>query len=97
MVAGVLKAAAFIVTSVSAAAVRPGTFGCGTPDPSQEQRYQLGLLAAQEAAAGRQGNSLLPPRPPPPPSPIVIPTWFHVLASSTKLEDGYLSVCLNPT
>lgn len=78
--------ATLALPAIAAAAATPGQFRCATPEPSQEQLSESSFLAAQEAASLQENNSTSF-------VPIVIPTWFHVVAASTKAEDGYLSVC----
>lgn len=62
-------------------AARPG-FRCGTRDPTPEELQIARALAAQDAGNGTVGDG----------NPINVNVYFHVLAASTSLDDGYLTV-----
>src|SRR5262245_55198767 len=59
-------------------------FACGTPQPSREHMEMSKQLGIMEEASRAAGNWSM--------RAIVVDTYFHVVASSTKASDGYLSV-----
>jgi hypothetical protein len=79
----VLRAGA-MATAVMGHAIRsPGAL-CGTPQPSKAHMAMSAQFAAKEDAFRIAGNVSL--------AAISVPTYFHVVATSTKEADGYLSV-----
>jgi len=81
-----LAAAAVAVPSALAAVIaepRPGNFGCGTRDPTPVQLLETAAIAEQEAA----GNVTIEAR-----QTVNVGVYFHVVAASTSLSDGYLTV-----
>jgi len=81
-----LATAALLVPAALAAVaeIRPRrAFGCGTHEPTEEELFNTQQIAAQEAIAGpavaaRQTTN--------------VDVYFHVVASSTDLSGGYLTV-----
>ena len=70
-----------------AAPSRPAArgFGCGAPDPDAEHIKISQAFAAQEAAFSASGNLTTQ-------AVTTIDTYFPVVASSTSLSGGYLTV-----
>jgi hypothetical protein len=72
------------------AAPRPddsrSTFGCAAPEPDAEHRRISQMFAAQEAEVAASGNFTMM-------ATVTIDTYFHVVASSTSLSGGYVTVC----
>ena len=60
-------------------------FQCGAPEPHAEHIRISEKFAAQEAAAAAAGSFAAE-------AVTTIDTYFHVVASSTALSDGYLTV-----
>lgn len=79
-------ALAGLVPSATLAAGIPGRFGCGTDEPSRQHLQITQELAAEEAVQALSGN--LTTR-----ATINVDVYFHVLAASTSVADGYVSVC----
>lgn len=63
--------------------VRERSFGCGTKEPTVEHQMISKHLAVQEAIA--QASNFERKR-----APIVVDTYFHIVASSNKTEDGWI-------
>ncbi|KAM7194193.1 zincin [Rhypophila sp. PSN 637] len=72
-----------LIPSALAAGI-PGRFGCGTDEPSRQHLQITQALAAQELSEARSGN--LTAR-----ATINVDVYFHVLASSTSVADGYVT------
>jgi hypothetical protein len=60
-------------------------FQCGAPEPHAEHIKISEKFAAQEAAAAAAGKFAIE-------AVTTVDTYFHVVASSTSLSDGYLTV-----
>ncbi|GKT97432.1 metalloprotease 1 [Colletotrichum tofieldiae] len=71
-----------------------GRFGCGTHDPSPEHIEISKKLAEEEAANATSGNFRLAAA-----ATINVPTYFHVVASSQTVANGYITTTrtVNPT
>jgi hypothetical protein len=81
-----LSTLAAMVPSVFGSAllnVRPKEFGCGTRDPTAAEMSIAQHFAEVEAA----NNSTLEAR-----QTVNVGVYFHVVASSTSLSGGYLTV-----
>jgi hypothetical protein len=80
-------AAPVVLAGTTGRAGRPGVkFGCGSPDPTAEQIEVAASFAAQEARfAGRRPDA----------AAINVDVYFHVVAQSKSLTDGYATVCLS--
>jgi len=76
-------------TAISAAAT-PRPFGCGAPEPSQEHVKISQKFAAQEKEFAASGNLSIA-------ATINVDVYFHVVASSTAVSDGYVTVTLPST
>lgn len=76
-----LAALPALVNGAAVDTIKP--FGCGTAEPSVEHQAISSVLAIQEA--NLFGTSQLAAR-----QSIVIDTYFHVVAASTSLSDGYI-------
>ncbi|GKT56254.1 metalloprotease 1 [Colletotrichum tofieldiae] len=63
-----------------------GRFGCGTHDPSPEHIEISKKLAEEEAANATSGNFRLAAA-----ATINVPTYFHVVASSQTVANGYIT------
>jgi hypothetical protein len=69
-----------VLAGTTGRAGRPSLkFGCGAPDPTAEQLSVAASFAAQEARRPHRSTS------------INVDVYFHVVAESTALEDGYLT------
>lgn len=84
---------ALAATSVSAHARRKfdgeeKPFGCTAPRPSEHQLAVIASLAEQELA---ESNSTMHPHARQT-SSIAVDVYFHVVAASTALTDGYVTV-----
>jgi hypothetical protein len=60
-------------------------FGCGAPEPDAEHIKISQKFAQQEAAFAASGNFSIQ-------AVTTVDTYFHVVASSTSLSGGYLTV-----
>jgi hypothetical protein len=60
-------------------------FGCGAPEPDAEHIRVSQQFAAQEAAFVASGNRSIQ-------AITTVDTYFHVVASSTSLSGGYVTV-----
>lgn len=60
-------------------------FACGAPEPSAEHIQISQEFAAQEAAARSAGNFTTR-------AVTTVDVYFHVVAASTALSDGYVTV-----
>ncbi len=78
-----LLPAVFAVTILAAATPKP--FGCGTPEPSQDHVRISQEFAAQEKEFAASGNLTIA-------ATINVDVYFHVVASSTAVSDGYVTV-----
>ena len=58
---------------------------CGTPDPSAETLNITRYLAEQERKVKAAGHLVQR-------TPIIIDTWFHVVAGGTNKSQGFVSV-----
>lgn len=78
---------ALAAAAVHAAVAAPSgrEFGCGAPEPDPEHIEISKQFAVQEAAALAAGNFSAM-------ATITVDTYFHVVASSTSLSGGYLTV-----
>ncbi|KAK3681370.1 hypothetical protein B0T22DRAFT_388120 [Podospora appendiculata] len=74
---------AMLASSVFAAAVEK-PFGCGTAAPSKEHMAISKAFAEKEAAFAASGNFTTQ-------ATITIDVYFHVVAASTALTDGYVT------
>ncbi|KAH8910356.1 zincin [Coniochaeta sp. PMI_546] len=77
-----LVSAVFATTALAAATPKP--FGCGTPEPSQEHVRISQKFAAQEKEFAASGNLSIA-------ATINVDVYFHVVASSTAVSDGYVT------
>lgn len=80
----VFVAAAALASFVNAVAIEPGRFGCGAPEPTQEQLQVAEAFSVIEAE--QAGNSTLVAR-----QALTVDVYFHVVAASTSLSDGYVT------
>ena len=80
-----LASAAIMATSAVAAAVAPRSFSCGTDQPSREHLQISKALAAKEAELAASGNFTVM-------AAINVNVYVHVVAASTSLADGYVTV-----
>ena len=72
-------------TALASAAATPRPFSCGTHEPSPEHVKISQKFAQQEAEFAASGNfSIL--------ATINVDVYFHVVASSTSLSGGYVTV-----
>lgn len=78
-------AAPAVLAGTTGRAGRPGAkFGCGAPDPTAEQMKVAESFAAQEASfAGQRRPSA---------AAVNVDVYFHVVAQSKSLTDGYPTV-----
>lgn len=60
---------------------------CGTKEPTEEQILIAQNFQLQEEAARIEGNVSIQ-------ATIAVKVYFHVLATSTSVSGGYLTVCL---
>ncbi|KAK2043333.1 extracellular metalloprotease [Colletotrichum somersetense] len=76
------------LASMASAAVagERGGFGCGTHDPTPEHIEISKKLAQEEAANATLGNFGLTAA-----ATITVPTYFHVVASSQTVANGYIT------
>lgn len=83
-----LLAAAAAPAALGAAvnAVKP--FNCGTDAPSRQHIQMTKELADKEAAFAAAGGISAQ-------ATINVNVYFHVVAASTSLSDGYVTVCLS--
>lgn len=65
--------------------VRP--FGCSAPRPSEEHIAISEAFEIEEEAIAAAGNSSLAR------ATINVDVYFHVVAASTSVADGYVTVC----
>lgn len=75
-----------LFAALASAAATPKPFGCGTSEPSADHVKISQKFAAQEkefAASG--GLSIM--------ATISVDVYFHVVASSTTVANGYITVC----
>lgn len=86
MVSKTFWLSSLLVSAVTVTAKPTAKFGCGTPEPTENDLANTMALAAFESETVRSGNMSIFS------NPIVVPTYFHVVASSTSLADGYLTV-----
>ncbi|KAG7141795.1 Extracellular metalloprotease like protein [Verticillium longisporum] len=86
LIASLLFVAAATAVGVSGHVAReaPRTFGCGTHEPSAEHVGMSKVLAAQEARVLESGN--LTAR-----ATINVNVYFHVVAASQTVANGYLT------
>ncbi|KAL2755360.1 hypothetical protein ACRALDRAFT_1064497 [Sodiomyces alcalophilus JCM 7366] len=84
MLPKVLWLAGLLTSAVTVMAKPTVRFGCGTPEPTEEDLANTRVLAALEGEAARSGVMASFAN-------IVVPTYFHVVAGSTSLADGYLT------
>jgi len=74
-----------IFAALASAAATPKPFSCGTKEPSAEHVKISQKFAAQEKEFAASGNfSIL--------ATINVDVYFHVVASSTAVSDGYVTV-----
>jgi hypothetical protein len=78
-----LLPAVFAATVLTAATPRP--FGCGTREPSAEHVRISQKFADQEEEFAASGNLSIA-------ATINVDVYFHVVASSTAVSDGYVTV-----
>jgi hypothetical protein len=77
------------IASAAATPKPPKPFACGTPEPTQEHIKISQKFAAQEKEAAAAGNFSIA-------ATINVDVYFHVVASSTALSDGYVTVRKRP-
>ncbi|KAI5857427.1 Metalloprotease [Durotheca rogersii] len=80
-----VAAAAFLASSAAARSFALNSTGlCGTPEPTEEQIAASNALLAEERLARVNGqfHAL---------QAFTVNTYFHVVAASTSLSDGYLT------
>lgn len=83
----VFLAGSALAAFVNALAIEPGRLGCGTPEPTAEQLQLSQAFAVVEAEqANGNSSSLLMAGP-----AITVDVYFHVVASSTSVADGYVT------
>ena len=78
-----------IFAAAISAAATPRPFGCGAPEPSQEHVKISQKFAAQEKEFAASGNLSIA-------ATINVDVYFHVVASSTAVSDGYVTVNFTP-
>lgn len=76
---------AALAAVVSAAVTPTPRFGCSTHDPSPEH-IEISKKLAEEEAANAGNFSLMAA------ATITVDTYFHVVASSQTVANGYLTV-----
>jgi hypothetical protein len=74
-----------LFAAVVSAAATPRAFNCGTPEPDQEHVKISQKFAAQEKEFIASGNFSIA-------ATINVDVYFHVVASSTAVKDGYVTV-----
>ena len=78
-----------LAASSTMAAVAPKLFSCGTPEPSEEHKKLSLALATQEKEMALASNDTFTTM-----ATISVDVYFHVVAASTALSDGYVTVSL---
>ncbi|KXH35578.1 metalloprotease [Colletotrichum salicis] len=79
-----LALVAALAASVSAAVTPAVRFGCATEEPSAEH-FEISKKLAEEEAANNGTVSLAAL------ATITVPTYFHIVASSTTVANGYIT------
>ncbi|OHE91141.1 metalloprotease, partial [Colletotrichum orchidophilum] len=77
-----LALVAALAASVSAAVTPTPRFGCATEEPSAEH-FEISKKLAENEAANAGNFSLL--------ATITVPTYFHIVASSQTVANGYIT------
>jgi hypothetical protein len=87
--ATILSALLATTASAAVAGAKAKVFNCGTKEPSAEHIQISQHFAAQEKEFAASGNFSIA-------ATISVDVYFHVVASSTAVADGYVTVRCAP-
>lgn len=76
-----------LAASSTMAAVTPKLFSCGTAEPTEEHKKLSLALAIKEKEQALASNDTFTTM-----ATISVDVYFHVVAASTALSDGYVTV-----
>lgn len=79
-----------LAASSALAAVAPKLFSCGTKEPTEEHKLLSLALAGKEKEMALASNDTFTTM-----ATISVDVYFHVVAASTALSDGYVTVSVH--